>query len=433
MSSGLILGGGVTGLAAGMASGFPVYEARESPGGICSSYYVRPGENSRLHAPPSDDDAYRFEIGGGHWIFGGDPVVLREIERLSPTRRYTRDSAVYFRNQDRYVDYPIQNNLRQLPPEFADRAIEEMSNPIGSARTLKEWLLRNFGPQLCETFFFPFHERYTAGLYDAVSPQDEYKSPVNLAHAIQGASGPITAVGYNTEFAYPVSGLDQLARAMGHECDLRRGARALKIDPQLKSVAFADGSVAWYDTLISTLPLNKTLEMAGLRIDAPADPYTSVLVLNLGAVKGPRCPSKHWLYIPESTSGFHRVGFYSHVDPSFLPRSAREKEDLVAIYVERAYHGGRRPSNSELNHYIKSVVAELTDWGYISQVDVIDPTWIDVAYTWERPKSTWKDEALKKLEEKNIIMVGRYARWIFQGIADSLKDGVSVGAMFRST
>jgi len=34
----------MTGLAAGIASGLPVYEAGERPGGICSSYYVRPGE-----------------------------------------------------------------------------------------------------------------------------------------------------------------------------------------------------------------------------------------------------------------------------------------------------------------------------------------------------------------------------------------------------
>jgi hypothetical protein len=28
-------------------------------------------------------------------------------------------------------------------------------------------------------------------------------------------------------------------------------------------------------------------------------------------------------------------------------------------------------------------------------------------------------------------MVGRYARWVFQGIADSIRDGLLVGASFR--
>ena len=60
-----ILGGGVTGLAAGITAGLPVLEAAAQPGGICSSYYVRPGSETRLPEPPADGNAYRFEIGGG--------------------------------------------------------------------------------------------------------------------------------------------------------------------------------------------------------------------------------------------------------------------------------------------------------------------------------------------------------------------------------
>jgi hypothetical protein len=47
-----ILGGGITGLAAGLSSGLPVLEAAPEPGGICSSYYVRPDSDQwRAHAP----------------------------------------------------------------------------------------------------------------------------------------------------------------------------------------------------------------------------------------------------------------------------------------------------------------------------------------------------------------------------------------------
>jgi len=38
---------------------------------------------------------------------------------------------------------------------------------------------------------------------------------------------------------------------------------------------------------------------------------------------------------------------------------------------------------------------------------------------------------LKVLEEHDIQMVGRYARWVFQGISDSLRDGLYVGAASR--
>ena len=38
---------------------------------------------------------------------------------------------------------------------------------------------------------------------------------------------------------------------------------------------------------------------------------------------------------------------------------------------------------------------------------------------------------LKVLEENDIQMVGRYARWVFQGISDSIRDGLYVGAANR--
>jgi len=47
------------------------------------------------------------------------------------------------------------------------------------------------------------------------------------------------------------------------------------------------------------------------------------------------------------------------------------------------------------------------------------------------PRSKGRATALKALEEHDIQMVGRYARWMFQGIADSLRDGLYVGAANR--
>lgn len=427
----IILGGGVTGLAAGLASGETVFEATEAPGGICSSYYVRPGSRQRLHTVPADGEAYRFEIGGGHWIFGGDPAVLRFLSDLAPMECYARRSSVYFHERDAYVPFPLQDNLRFLPQDIVTQSLAEMARPTGSFRTMKEWLEANFGPTLCRLFFFPFHELYTAGLYGEIAPQDAYKSPVNLAQVVRGAFGQAVAAGYNVKFVYPIDGLNALAQRIAARADMRYGKRVVKIDPQKKEIAFADGSSAGYEQLISTLPLNRMLELTGLSVDQPADPFTSVLVLNIGAVRGPKCPPDHWLYNPDAKSGFHRVGFYSNVDSSFLPRSAQPAATRVNIYVERAYVGGQKPSEAEIAGYQKAVEKELQDWGFIGEVEVDDPTWIDVAYTWARPGSQWRTQAMRRLEDNHIYPVGRYARWVFQGIADSVRDGFFVGASFK--
>ncbi len=338
----IVLGAGVSGLAVGMASGAPVFEAATGPGGLCSSYYLRPGGSERLERPPADSEAYRFELGGGHWIFGGDPDVLARLDALAPSQRYERRAAIDLGGDTPLVAYPIQAHLDSLAPELARRAADEIAarrtsaNETANTRTMKEWLVASFGPSLCDAFFFPFHERYTAGLYESIAPQDVDKSP---------SAPPKTddaPIGYNPTFAYPRQGLDALVHAMADTCDVRYAHRVVAIDPIGREVAFADGTSIGYRELVSTLPLVDVVRLAGLELDGEPDPYTSVLVLNIGAERGPRHPDAHWVYQPHSTSGHHRVGFYSNVDASFLPGSARSTRERCALYVERAYRGGRR-------------------------------------------------------------------------------------------
>jgi len=430
----IVLGAGMSGLAAGLASGLPVYEAEEAPGGICSSYYMRSGDSKRLHNAPKDGEAYRFEIGGGHWIFGGDPTVLRFIRSITSVKSYGRKSAVYLPNQKLLVPYPIQNHLRYLGPKIASQALREMTEASTTnhpVTTMEDWLQASFGPMLCELFFDPFHEIYTAGLWRRIAPQDAYKSPVNLSLAIQGAFDGAPPVGYNVTFIYPAEGLNTLAQRMSAQCDVHYGKRVASINLKEKALYFVDGSAIRYKALLSTLPLNRMMEMAELTVDEEPNPSSSVLVINIGAVKGHHCPKDHWVYIPRSKARFHRVGFYSNVDVSFLPAFANGSQDRVSIYVEKAYPEGQKPSEAEVQALCGEIVKELQEWEWIKEAEVVDPTWIDVAYTWSWPGSKWREKALRILEEHDIYQVGRFARWSFQGIADSIRDGLIAGVVFK--
>ena len=427
----LILGAGMTGLAAGFASGLPVLEAADDPGGICMSYYLRPNSDEPLSSCPQDEEAYRFENGGGHWLFGGDPGVLHFIQRLVPVQRYARRSSVYFPDSGQYVPYPIQNHLRYLDQQVIATALEEMAQPPGPVSTMNDWLSAYFGDTLGELFFRPFHALYTAGLHQDIAPQDAYKSPVNLDLVRRGAREDAPAVGYNTTFIYPEGGLNLLASRMAAQCHIEYGKRVVRIDPERKLVLFADDTERAFDQLLSTLPLNKVMDMTGLSTTARPDPCSSVLVVNIGATRGARCPDDHWLYIPHSNARFHRVGFYSNVDRSFLPKSSREAGDKVSIYVERGLPAGEQPDHDATMAYCAEVVEELKQWGYIDTAEVVHPTWIEVAYTWSWPDSSWRQEAIQTLQDVGIYQVGRYARWVFQGIADSIRDGFIAGNSFR--
>src|SRR5579872_4039216 len=221
-----ILGGGMTGLAAGMASGWPVFEACETPGGICSSYYVTP-KGQKKETSPEDGEAYRFEIGGGHWIFGGDPAIIRLIRSITPVKEYSRSSAVFFPADNAFVPYPLQNNLSYLPEDIRLKALTEMlTSPKGQPRTMSDWINQSFGPTLTEKFFGPFHRLYTAGLWEQITPQDGYKSPIDAALVLRGASGNTPAVGYNTGYLYPQEGLGVLAQKLATKTKIEYCERA---------------------------------------------------------------------------------------------------------------------------------------------------------------------------------------------------------------
>lgn len=411
-----MIGGGVTGLAAGIATGGTVLEAGEGPGGICGSYYVRPGTTERLAARPADGDAYRFEVGGGHWIFGGDPAVLALLGRHSPLVAHERRAAVHLASTGQTVAYPFQDHVDDLDPALAARArAEQAAGAEPAGPTMDAWLEARFGPSLCERFFHPFHERYTAGLYRELAPQDAYKSPSGAA------PGPR---GYNSTFRYPPAGLDVLVRSLATSVDLRCGAEVVAIDHAARTVGLADGTELAYDRLLCTAPLDVALRLAGIDVDAlpEPDPATSVLVVNVGGRRGERCDDHHWLYDPEATSGFHRLGVYSNVDPSFAPN---DDPDRVAIYVEHATRRDERPAPEAEAALVAATVDELVDRGLVAEVEVVDVSWVSTAYTWARPGSTWAAEAIAALEARGVEPIGRYARWRFQGIAESVAEGLA--------
>ena len=420
----------MTGLATGMTSGFSVLERLEHPGGICASY---------------ERDGYRFELGGGHWIFGGDPVVTRLLAGASEIRSYRRRSAVLFLGAGEHtrelrnlmVPYPIQDNLFALPKETRAAALAEILDDGVKAPvdTMAAWLRQQFGGTLCRIFFEPFHEKYTAGLFREIAPQDGYKSPIDREQVRRGADRENSDAGYNATFLYPARGLDAAAQWLAKRCDIRYGVGATRIDPASRSFQLSDGRTLPYDTLVATAPLNRIVEMAGLGDKVgPSDPYTSVMVLNIGATL-PDTPlarnGYHWLYIPDSRSGFHRIGYYSNVDPLFLPKGHQNDPGRGSLYVETAFRAGQRPSPEATQALVGKITEELQQSGLIDTVEAADPTWVDVAYTWRRPGSDWISRATSACQACGVEPAGRFGRWSFQGIAASLKEGLLLGSVLR--
>lgn len=422
-----ILGAGISGLSAGINRDIPIYESTRMAGGICTSYYV--SRSNQIFYSQRSTNAYRFEKGGGHWIFGADKKSKNFLNKLSPVKTYKRSSAVYLPDLNLYVPYPIQNHLLYLPRDIRERIAKEIikSKDYKRISTLADWLKANFGTTLGQLFLFPFHNLYTAGLYTKIAPQDRYKTPVNKKLIIKGIREETPSAGYNVTFRYPKKGLDNLVMNMAKNCKIEFSKKVVKINLRNKEVFFEDGTSARYKKLVSTLPLNKMLCICGIKIDERPAPFTSVLVINIGAIKGKRCPPYHWVYTPKSKAGFHRVGFYSNVDEHFLPLTSKDRLQRVSIYVEKAYKDKKAPTKNDIKKISRDVIEELEEWKYIKKPEIVQPTWIETAYTWEYPNSKWRIKALSALKKYDIYQIGRYGKWKFQGIAESIRDGLEIG------
>ena len=187
-------------------------------------------------------------------------------------RSYRRRSAVLFLGghedtrdlRSLMVPYPIQDNLFALPKAIATPPLRKSSRAPGQPDTMAAWLRQQFGSTLCRIFFDPFHERYTAGLFREIAPQDGYKSPIDKAQVRRGAEQENTDAGYNATFLYP-------APRPGHRQSVAGAALRHQVwdgrhphrreEPVARAQRRAN---APYESLVATAPLNRIVEMAGL-------------------------------------------------------------------------------------------------------------------------------------------------------------------------
>jgi protoporphyrinogen oxidase len=233
--------------------------------------------------------------------------------------------------------------------------------------------------------------------------------------------------GYNSSFGYPKNGLDHFFRRLAADCKINYDACVVRIDASNRYLYLSDGRRLAYRMLYSTLPLNKALQLAGIQTGVEPDPAIAVEVLNIGARRGKHCPLDHWVYVPQSRSGFHRVGFYSNVSDDFLPASVRHGCTHVGLYVERCMKELESDDEAEIVRRTTATIEELVAWGFIESVEVVDRSFVKYAYTWSWIDSRWKEIAIRLLKEVGIVQAGRYGRWTFQGMLDSLLEGQRLG------
>jgi len=326
----VILGAGCTGLGAAYRlhqlghEGFLVLEAKPRAGGLASSFV--------------DSQGFTWDLGGhvqfSHYAYFDD---LMDQALPGAWLHHTRESYIWLR--DRFVPYPLQNNLRHLPPDDLSACLKGLLRAQRDARdqsaceSFHDWILRSFGQGIADLFLFPYNFKVWAHPLERLSRQwiGERVATVDVERVLDAIifARDDRDWGPNRSFRFPVRGgtgaIWEAVAAMIPRHRFRYNSRITRIDSQRRIACTAAGQEYPYDILISTLPLDVMANLLGepaLVREAAGLEYSTTHVMGIGlrGQPGDHLAAKSWMYFPEADCPFYRVTVFSNYSPNHTPR-----------------------------------------------------------------------------------------------------------------
>jgi protoporphyrinogen oxidase len=319
-----ILGGGLSGLT--LASRLPdseVLEGEDRPGGLCRS----------LRA-----DGFTFDPHGSHILFSRKPEAMRMYEELLGDNvcRRTRNTKILYRG--RYVKYPFENGLSELPVEdnlacvlgFVNAYMARMSGHAAKPTNFKEWMYYRFGPGITESYLLPYNEKIWKTPAEAMGVDwvDGRVPDPPLEDVIKASLGiPTEGYTHQLHFLYPrEGGVEALVRGLlPRVAKLRTGFRVTSIRRKAGSWIVSDGrEEREYSRLVSTIPIP---ELTGVLEDAPGPVreagrhlvHRSLVTVMIGLAHE-RLNDFSWVYFPSPDQGrFNRISFPSNFSDRVAP------------------------------------------------------------------------------------------------------------------
>jgi protoporphyrinogen oxidase len=382
--------------------------------------------------------SFRYDSGflfdqGPHISFTKDPRI-QELFADSVDQKYETVQITlnnYWRGY--WPLHPVQLHLHGLPEDVMVKVItdfvEERQGPERPIRNYADWLLASFGRAFSEMFPMQYTRKYH--LTTAENMSTDWLGPriyrPSLEEVLRGALSPSAPhVHYITHFRYPTTGgfVSYLSKfvPLGN---LKFGHELVSIDPCDHRLVFANGAVAEYDALVSSVALPDLIPMIqgtpeDVRDAARRLACSTCVLVNVG-VDRQDLSGAHMTYFYDEDVCFTRLSFPHMLSARNVPPGAGSIQ--AEVYFSSKYKPLTRPPED----LIEPVIGDLRKCGLLRESDRIlfsnamVVRHANVIFDLERA------EALKTvhgyLDDLGIAYCGRYGDWGYMWTDESFKSG----------
>lgn len=413
----IVLGAGI----AGIASAFElkknlfnsvILEKNNNWGGLLDNFVIQ---------------GFRFDK-FVHFSFSNNEYVN---EIFFQTKFIAHEPISYNRYNKHWLKHPAQNNLFPLEEEEKEKILKDFKNRedknISDIANYEEWLRVQYGNYFAENFPMIYTEKYwTVRAKDLETKwvgNRMYKP--TLEEVEEGCKTDKTPNTYYTkEMRYPEKGgYKSFLEPMVKDLDIRVNSCVNKIDIDRKEITLTDGSIYYYDNLISSLPLTeicKLIENVPDFVLQACDRlnYTSGYLISLGFNKK-EIADKLWFYIYDKNILTSRVYSPSMKSPDNAP------EGCSSFQAEIYYNKGNKKSLTDLQ-ILDQTINDFIKMGLFDEEDLVVrdircEKYANVVFDHNIYEN--RKVVLDFLRDSKIISVGRFGEWDYFWSDQSLISG----------
>ena len=404
----LVIGAGISGLAFALSAGddYLIVEKENEPGGFCRTI---------------KRDGFVWDYAGHFFHFKTEKYKQLFNDNIPTEDIIHKDKCTKIIYKDILVDYPFQTNIHQLEKEELIDCLYDLFNKEekDNYSSFLDMLYGKFGRSITEKFLRPYNEKlYAVDLTrldtDAMGRFFPYANKEQIINNMKksGDSGS-----YNNTFLYPRNGAGSFIDVLYNKLDTSKillNTSVSAVDTSAKTATLDNGEQINYEYLINTAPFNVFLKLTGEKTYtelADSLSYNKVLVFNLGFNKKSHFDKEHWMYIPDKSVNYYRIGFYDNI----------LDDDRLSMYIEIGY-----PKNGEadvekelaltLENLQKQGIIDSTFELVAHETIIMDPAYVHINTENDRDVKS----AMNELADKGIYSIGRYGAWTYCSMEDSM-------------